>query len=228
MINNYINILERHFNKDNLIHFGDELSTIMAEYIEAIEIDLKKVGKELYSSSVPDDFKNDLMLEDQGYRILYPLLKIEPPAIPLHIGKTTMHIKNNQQNNLDTLLLIYTGDITSEILNPSDIQISAYEQAIVALSEDGALSAIYDEATRNPCVCTWFPEEMTGDGRLPYPKNLTDLYVALEQKLDQKGLSPSPEIYYMLPDIVMLAVQTYEESVPLKGKIIHPTSKIIN
>jgi len=229
MINNYLNLLKGHFNKDNFTSFDGEISLIVAEYIEAIETDLKKEGRIIYVDSVPDDFKDDPMLKAEGYRILYPLLRTEPPEIPIYVGKTTMHIKSNPQNNLNSLLLIYVGNTSSESSDPSDLNINAYEQAIVALSEDGALSAVYDSGTKDPCVCTWFPQELVGDGRLAYPENITDLNMALEQKFNQKGMNPSPEIWhYMLPDIVMLAVQTYEESVPLKGKIIIPSGDSVN
>ncbi len=137
----------------------------------------------------------------------------------LRVGITTLHIKDSQtKQNLDAVILVYTGEAeTKDIVGPAKAHL-VEEAAYTALLENGVISASYFTATNLPVypahVISWCPEGKEGYGGWPYPKNKSGISDRIEELLNISGISEDSRAFRALPDLVMLAADTYRECNP--------------
>lgn len=210
MIEDYLNIIMSKLYNIEPIKTSSHLPQQIIEPIEK-ELLLDKA----YIKGKPEDYPSGRG-ERLGLRSLKKPTNATYLQMLLRVGITTLHIKDSQtKQNLDAVVLAYTGEAeTKDIVGPAKAHL-VKEAAYTALLENGVISASYFTATNLPVypvhVISWYPEGKEGHAGWPYPKDKLEVSDRIKEVLAISGTSEDSKAFRALPDLVMLAADTYGE-----------------
>ena len=147
--------------------------------------------------------------------------------MPLRLGITTLHIRDVRGgDNIEALLMVYMGGGKTNKIpgDPSGrASVTSVEGgALILLLENGVVSSTFSHMNYPVCVAnSWYPKGMERYGGGPYPRNLKDVEGRMVMVIDGSPfLSDFAQVlkkdraFKSIPDLVMLAIDTYKEVAP--------------
>jgi len=168
-----------------------------------------------YEKSIPGDYPKT---EIEGR---FNLRRINTPAkalykgLGLRVGKTTLHIKEaGTDKNIESVIMVYTGsaDEFKPVEGAPTKAMTASEISSVLLLETGVISGAYFLFNGVAHVCSWSPPGKEGFAGHAYPADRGDVAAAMFPALMASGTPMGSPSFLALPELVMLAVESYRKA----------------
>lgn len=167
-----------------------------------------------YIHQVPPQYPSDAG-ERQGFRRINSPTDgiLEDKDIRLRVGKTTLHVKESpERKNMDSLILLYTGEIDDDIEKVGGVSVT--EVVLAMLLENGIIAAHYiDIQTMKGFYECWSPPDTTGLSYRPHPETREEAIESIRRLMPFTG-NIVTSVSAKLPDLVMLAVDTFRQHRP--------------
>jgi hypothetical protein len=210
MIENYFDYILSKLNNIEEIKTSSHMPPGLITSVE--EELLLSIG---YVGGVPPNFPEGDVEKIFGLRRLRKPHNGNYLNMKLRIGISTLHIKDRvTRKNIDSIIICYMGESQKHDISGAK-SYSVKEATIINFLDNGVISSCYldpkDIMLQKFHILSWYPDEKSDYGVLPYPKNKIEVEEKMKYILNKSNTSSDSKAFRSIPDLVMLCTQAYEE-----------------
>ncbi len=201
MVTPFFELMESELQKG----YAPKSCHIPSDLFEAVERELLMGGKYQPSPLSPQG-----VMEGRGFRTLREAYDADFSSMALRVGKTTLHLREeNALHNLDSMVLIYRGDVFTVDGQGEERSHFVADPTVVMGHDNGVISSFCVLQRDAVLAISWGPAQKGAAQPYPTTEEQISRLVRATTCLSGRAIDLNTKEMRALPKLVMLGVRNY-------------------